>query len=274
MNKRRSPWQNIPNKIALAIAFLVLTIITSNFSVRSQSASSTKSSDLPVAKIHSLPPTLANWQDKTNSGDYYGQIEPTPLGYLVWSQFPITIFVEKPLSLNNIDTSSSVGISNTANSAADKRFQQWRSVVEKEIANWSVYLPLKEIADQEKADIVVWRSQPQRKKAKLNPDTKLYDIPRAVTAETNYKFYLKQNPSAIAHQMTVEISPTYGGISLEATIRHELGHALGIWGHSLAKNDALYFSQVGNPPKISPRDINTLKKIYQQPTKLGWEIIQ
>jgi predicted Zn-dependent protease len=31
-----------------------------------------------------------------------------------------------------------------------------------------------------------------------------------------------------------------------------------------------YFSQVRNPPPISPRDVNTLKRIYQQPTSLGW----
>ena len=72
--------------------------------------------------------------------------------------------------------------------------------------------------------------------------------------------------------MTVEVSSNFTGVSLLATMRHELGHALGIWGHSPNENDALYYSQVSNPVGISARDINTLKEIYQQPTKLGWQI--
>ena len=42
--------------------------------------------------------------------------------------------------------------------------------------------------------------------------------------------------------------------------------------NSLVTSDALYFSQVPNPPSISARDINTLKRIYQQPTLLGWKV--
>ena len=80
------------------------------------------------------------------------------------------------------------------------------------------------------------------------------------------------DPAQIAVRMTVRVSPSFAGESLLATIRHELGHALGIWGHSPEESDALYFSQVREPPPISSRDINTLKKIYQQPTKLGWKI--
>ncbi|MDY6897650.1 MAG: peptidase, partial [Cyanobacteriota bacterium] len=66
------------------------------------------------------------------------------------------------------------------------------------------------------------------------------------------------------------LSPSQTGKYLLAASRHELGHALGIWGHSKDKGDALYFSQVRNPPLVSARDVNTLKKIYQQSTSLGW----
>ena len=51
-----------------------------------------------------------------------------------------------------------------------------------------------------------------------------------------------------------------------------LGHALGIWGHSSDSRDALYGAAVANPPAISPRDRNTLVKIYEQPTRLGWPL--
>jgi hypothetical protein len=34
----------------------------------------------------------------------------------------------------------------------------------------------------------------------------------------------------------------------------------------------MYFAQTRDIPPISSRDINTLKKVYQQPTQLGWQM--
>ena len=250
MNGLRSQWQKF-----LLLAIAIFWALLSNHSLALSQQSS--ASDLPALQIHPLPVALEKWQDKNNSGDYFNQVKSTPLGYLVWSQFPVTVYVQQPVSVTD--------------SAADRRFQQWVAAVEKAIAQWNEYLPLKIISESETADIVILRSQPERK-AQLNPNTGLYDIPRAVTAETKYKFYLQKDSSLVAHKMTVQISSNFTGVSLLATARHELGHALGIWGHSPEEGDALYFSQVSNPPQISTRDINTLKKIYQQPTRLGWKI--
>jgi predicted Zn-dependent protease len=69
------------------------------------------------------------------------------------------------------------------------------------------------------------------------------------------------------------LSPSQTGNYVVAAARHELGHALGIWGHSPLQTDALYFSQVRNPPTISSSDVNTLKRVYQQPTSLGWSLM-
>lgn len=246
MKQWRSQWQRLT---VLAIA--ILLIIVFNSSVGSQ-----PDSELPEPRVHPLPQFLKDWQEPSNSGNYFKQIEATPLGYLVWTQFPVKVYVES---------------TNAENSAASKRFQQWTATVRQAIAEWNTHVPLLEVKQPDTADIVVWRSQPERE-VKLDPDTGLYDIPRAVTAQTNFKFYLTEESMAIALRMTVRVSPNYVGESLLATVRHELGHALGIWGHSPEATDALYFSQVSDPPPISPRDINTLKKIYQQPTRLGWKI--
>jgi predicted Zn-dependent protease len=238
-------------RIITAIAIYLILVI-SHQAVHSQPQDT---SNLPAAKVHALPPSLATWKPN-NQGDYFKQIKSTPLGYLVWSQFPLKIYVD------------SVTPENTA---ANQRFQQWTVTARKAIAEWNVYLPLQEVAKKDRADILILRSPPKRA-IKLNPNTGLYDIPRAIAAQTNYKFYLTAAPGAIAMRMTMQVSPNFTGVSLLATIRHELGHALGIWGHSPEAGDALYFSQVSNPPVISLRDINTLKKIYQQPTKLGWKV--
>ena len=237
--------------LAIAICFGVLAF---NRGAGGQVNSAT---ELPALQTHVLPQFLQNWHDPSQSGDYFKQIESTPLGYLVWTQFPVKVYVERSTS--------------NENTAANQRFQQWTAIVRQAIADWQVYFSLQEVTLKDRADIVVLRSQPERE-IKLDPETGLYDIPRAIAAQTNYEFYLTEEPVIIALKMTVRVSPNFTGVSLLATIRHELGHALGIWGHSPEETDALYFSQVGNPPNISSRDLNSLKKIYQQPTRLGWKL--
>ncbi len=243
MNQRRL-------KKGIMIIIVTAVLLISSSITRSHSAKDS----LPPLKAHELPQFIVDWQDTSNE-DYFEQIEPTPLGYLVWSKFPIEVYIEQPKVIEN--------------TAANKRFRDWALTVKSAIAEWNEYFLLQEIADKETADIVIVRSQPERE-ITLNPDTGLYDIPRAIAAQTNYTFYPTKNPATIALRMTVEISDNFVGKSLLATVRHELGHALGIWGHSPNESDALYFSQVSQPPPISARDLNTLKKIYQQPTRLGW----
>ena len=215
------------------------------------------SNSLPALQSHPLPISLAQWEDVESQGDYFNLIETTPVGYLVWSQFPIKVYVEQPTLQDN--------------SAEDIRFQQWVKAVKEAISQWNIYLPLQEIDELELADIVIIRSSVERE-VRLNPDTGLYDIPQAITAQTNYEFYVREESQVLAHKMTIKISPDLGEGATLAAARHELGHGLGIWGHSDKESDALYFSQVRDTPTISARDVNTLKKIYQQPTRLGWKL--
>ncbi|MEM1366834.1 MAG: matrixin family metalloprotease, partial [Cyanobacteria bacterium P01_H01_bin.15] len=115
-------------------------------------------------------------------------------------------------------------------------------------------------------------SQPARP-ITLDPETGLYQIPRAQTAETRYEFYVSQEKTPkLRHRMTIQIKPGQGELGALSSARHELGHALGIWGHSSDQNDALYFSQTGQTPHISERDIQTLRRIYGESTRLGWPL--
>ena len=45
---------------------------------------------------------------------------------------------------------------------------------------------------------------------------------------------------------------------------HELGHAIGIWGHSDNPNDIM-FDTVGAQSGLSTRDINTINRLYTLP---------
>ncbi len=49
---------------------------------------------------------------------------------------------------------------------------------------------------------------------------------------------------------------------LKNVVTHELGHALGLLGHSPMRAD-LMFAETDETSRLSPRDINTIKKLYQ-----------
>ena len=212
--------------------------------LRSLTPSPSSPSSLP--KSHPLPPTLTQWQDKTNSGDYFSQVTPTQVGYLVWSQFPVQVYVEPPSSVSG------------------KQAETWVNAILQAVQEWSAYLPLAVVEKPEVADITIVRKAPP---LQTSPDNK---IPRARSAQTTYVTYIKNN--VLLHRFTILLSPSQTGQYLIASARHEFGHALGIWGHSPLQSDALYFSQVRNPPPISARDVNTLKRVYEQPSTLGWSL--
>ena len=219
-------------------------------------------SSLPIPQTHPLPTTLAHWQDTANTGDYLSEVKLTPVGYLIWSQFPIKVYVERP-------------IDSTESPSSIQQFQNWVDAVLQAVQEWSIYLPLEVVAQPAAADISILRSRPPLQ-ASLNPETGKLNLPRARSAQTRYEFYLRPAVDALSevlsHRFTIQLSPDQTVGYTIATARHELGHALGIWGHSLVETDTMYFSQVRHSPQISARDINTLKRIYQQPTRLGWSL--
>lgn len=234
--------------IALAICSAILVLLIGGLGVIP--------AEIPSLKAHPLPPTLSQWQDPSHSGDYFSEINTTPAGYLVWSDFPIAVYVQ------------------TAENNDSDRARKWVEAILKAIQEWNVYLPLQVVNAPENADIKIWRSRPPLQ-ATRNPKTGRLELPRARTAETRYEFYLRKSPNSptvLSQRFNIFIGDNQAPDYILPSIRHELGHALGIWGHSPLETDALYFSQVRNSPPISVRDINTLKRIYEQPTRLGWEL--
>ncbi len=232
---------------------------------------------LPLSQTHPLPPTLAQWQDSENLGDYFEAIQSTDFGYLIWSKFPVKIYVEP--------------VPETQTGYERDRAQAWVAAVTKAVQDWNIYLPL-EIVSSLDADIQVQRHAPPLRSVTTTAQTAT--LPRVRSAETRYQVFVNRarvdrlqdasgrsfsNSSGnalavLSHRFTIYLSANQTAAYTESTARHELGHALGIWGHSPVQTDVLYFSQVRNPPAISHRDINTLKRIYQQPTRLGWEIAE
>lgn len=208
----------------------------------------------PKASTHPLPTPLAAWQDLTQAGDYFDQVPPLEIGYLIWSEFPVRVYVE-PITAD--DTS-----------ALQVRSQRWYEAVTQAVQDWQAYFPLQIVSDPDTAHIKIWRRSPP---LQINEAGQF----RSRAAETRYALYRQQTGTQqpiLTHRVEIFIRPDQSPSHLQGSTRHEIGHALGIWGHSPLNTDALYYSQVRDPAPISHRDINTLKTIYQQPTRLGWTL--
>lgn len=79
--------------------------------------------------------------------------------------------------------------------------------------------------------------------------------------------YLKQMKIQIITQNNLKQYFSSGEIS--TVMKHEIGHALGIWGHSNDINNIMYYSASqefgflnSSEKEISPQDINTLRLLY------------
>ena len=191
--------------LGLVVATLVLGIF---FNARSQLATATDG--LPPLKVHPLPVSLAEWEDESDSGDYFEEVEATEAGYLIWSRFPIKVSIEP----------------------SSDRSGEWMKTVAEAVREWDTYLPV-EIVEREalradprspEADIVIIDKQPPIS----------LDNMRARSAEARYEFYLQEidNREILSHRFVIWLSPTQRGKYLSAAVRHEFGHALGLWGHS------------------------------------------
>lgn len=54
----------------------------------------------------------------------------------------------------------------------------------------------------------------------------------------------------------------------KSILLHELGHAIGLWGHSPNPRDVMYYAAKANYP--TKRDINTLQKVYSTPVNTSF----
>jgi predicted Zn-dependent protease len=219
-------------RFGLAIALLILyTNLTS-------------AQSLPPSQIHPLPQPLAQWNEAQNAqGDYFDQIKPTQPGFLIWSQWPIQVYIAPPPK------------------GALIKSETWYSAILQAVKDWQLYLPISLTESQVNADISFVATPPQQRSGL-----------RVRSAETRFELYTSRQ-NTLAHRVSIYIRPNQTPQYISAAARHELGHGLGIWGHSQKPTDVMYFAQVRQPPAISARDVNTLKRIYQQPSQLGWPIL-
>jgi predicted Zn-dependent protease len=222
--------------------FLLSVLFVLGTAFQTISAESTDRLQAAIAKPHDLPQSLAQWNEAKTPGDYFDQVRSVKVGALVWSDWPIRVYIE-PLAVER-----------------PMKPEVWQTAIAEAVKDWQPYLSLSLVNTASEADIRISASAPQHKSGA-----------RVRSAETRYELYVGDRQT-LTHRVTINIRPSQTAQYLTAAARHELGHALGIWGHSRNPADVMYFAQVRLPPGISAQDINTLKRVYQQPTKLGWPV--
>jgi len=216
-----------------------------------------------LAKMPSLPDSLQPSNYVPKAGDYYQEVAESSQG-LQFDKFPVKVFV------------GSVP-------------ENWQRSTREALAGWSRVVPLEEVASREAADIVLsWQSSPDES-GRLAWD-------KDVIQEEDDGTTSRRKKVAVVMLDTTRNSSE---AQKRAAVLHEIGHALGIQGHSNRSEDVMCdtidlvvvhetrivtsvpaaggslpgvypHSYVPTPPKkLTQRDVNTMIRLYNSPGYLA-----
>lgn len=179
--------------------------------------------------------------------DYRQRLRPTTLGWPILKRW--CVWVEPA----------------TDGQPADRWQQRWSEAVDQALTQWAGLLPLQRVDRPEAAQILLFRRRPPRQ---LGADGRLRaSHGRALLSlrQVDRGLGLKLEP--LVHLV---LSPDQRAEALQATALHELGHGLGLWGHSDSSHDVMA-SRPGPKPilRLSDRDRATLTWLYSQSTRFG-----
>jgi predicted Zn-dependent protease len=209
-----------------------------------------------LKKVPRLPDSLLPSRYVPKAGDYYQESAGSSAG-LLWTQFPVKIYADSP---------------------PDK----WQGALQEALAAWNDVLPLRQVPTRQEADIIMSWAALQGGRA---------------GAEQSFRVVGKEGDRAFERLDTASIvldnSHHWSGPQMRFTLLHELGHALGINCHSNGSKDVMVpmlhetitqtpvnlslgsarptsgpaqfpasDSSVHINTKLTPRDINTLIRLY------------
>jgi len=186
---------------------------------------------------------------KAGVGDYFAGINKYNNGAVArWTSFPVLVHLPQGSPSN------------------------WQKTLEESVSSWGKYIPVRVASPSEAADIeIAWINHlPPRTFGQTNLEV-FNGHMRVTVYLLRPTYYLPNTPERMLHKAA----------------EHEVGHALGIFGHSLDSSDLMYQFDSANAVNstkdsgISPRDLNTLKRIYESPSlppgfqsphPMGWSL--
>lgn len=171
------------------------------------------------------------------AGDYLAKIQKYPGARMLrWSKFPVRVRLPKDSP------------------------QSWLGMLDSGVKKWGQYIPMKVVGAGEAADIdVTWVNHLAPRQLGITRISQIVaGTPQIIIFMLRPTYYQPEVPEK----------------ALQGAFLHEVGHSLGILGHSDSTDDIMQPFEVGlvagskRVPKtstISHRDVNTLKRIYESP---------
>jgi predicted Zn-dependent protease len=171
---------------------------------------------------------------KPAAGEYFGAINKFPNGAVArWTTFPVLVHLPQGSPAN------------------------WQHTLEDAVSSWGRYIPVRVAAPAESADIeIAW----------------INHLPPKCLGQTNLEvFNGRMRVTVYLLRPSYYLANTSEKVLTKAA-EHEVGHAIGLFGHSADPADLMFPMENASPKDstkyggISARDLNTLRKIYESPS--------
>ena len=208
-----------------------------------------------LKKMPRLPDSLRPSRYVPKVGDYY-QESAGPSAGLLWTQFPVKVYADSPP-------------------------EKWQGALQDALAAWNDVIPLRRVPTRQEANITMsWAGLQGGRAGEERSFT--------LVGEEGDRVFQRLDTASIV----LDNSHHWSGPQMRFTLLHELGHALGIKGHSNGSKDVMIpilYETITEAPanlagvvnltagliefpvdgssvdvntKLTPRDVNTLVRLY------------